>query len=847
MNLQAGFRPARSKATFSFQMCESLTGLPFDLLVEVAARVVRPRDLSAFLQACKVTSSLKFSPQLLSRWLLYHRPSTSALITAAAAGNPAAVRCIIDHAIRSDVSLDGLDLRGQSGARALCVAAAHGHVGVLQLLLAAGAPANGAQHTDTDVSSREGQAHQEEIQPAFEAPQLPTPATPPAFEVPPEFGAPHLPTPAPPGTAAAGGTSSTLATAAPAAQVAHTVPLAAAASMGHLECVKVLLEGVPLVSCLRNTHPNPSDCPLAAEPGLSNHSPYPAPVAHDDTQQALLTPATPSAAAAAGGAAAGAVEHCVALSDAPPHPRHPIFSLAVDTRPIHAETEQDEAKWLPLQQDVVAEQQQQQQQKIMRVHTVLAPQGQRFHQRQQQLQRKQAAAATTVSLGPHRPPCLQGEDARSELPAEHPMHNSMLAGGATPSQGGSTSTQVGETTSMDGKGPTPMQPLNQASVGDACQAAQPAESTSIHGKGSTSAQPLNQAQMGNAGQAALLAGSTSTVHREGSASVQPLNQARVEEAGQAALLAAACCGQVHCIRLLLSWGADAKVQEGEALCLAAAGGHTSSMAALLEAGCAVDAQEGRPLILAASNGHMEAVKALWEAGAKSGPNRAFSMASALVGAAGAGHEVIVQTLLGWGAGVESQEGDALQAAAASGHLPICHLLLAAGAGAWAHDSAALRCAVGGAHASVVELLLQAGADAGAANQAPIREAARIGHVVIFRLLLQYGANAHCMDESPLRTAASAGALDVVEELLGTAHADVHANEDEALLWAIDNGHVEVVQLLLRYGATTHEHALWCAIARGHQQIVTILMDQGTSLVGAEGGVAKDAGSEQQTP
>mmetsp|Transcript_31015 Transcript_31015/g.80766 ORF Transcript_31015/g.80766 Transcript_31015/m.80766 type:complete len:105 (+) Transcript_31015:3-317(+) len=103
-----------------------------------------------------------------------------------------------------------------------------------------------------------------------------------------------------------------------------------------------------------------------------------------------------------------------------------------------------------------------------------------------------------------------------------------------------------------------------------------------------------------------------------------------------------------------------------------------------------------------------------------------------------------------------------------------------------------------------------------------------------------------MDESPLRTAASAGAVDVVEELLRTTSADVHANEDEALLWATDNGHVDVVQLLLQYGATPNEHALWCAIARGHQHIVTILMDQGTSLLRVDQDVGKGPGSEQQT-
>eukprot|EP00983_Pelagomonas_calceolata_P014622 464897-Pelagomonas_calceolata.AAC.12 len=51
----------------------NLARLPFDLLVEVAARVSAPKDISSLLQASRVTSSLKSSPQLLSRWLLTHR------------------------------------------------------------------------------------------------------------------------------------------------------------------------------------------------------------------------------------------------------------------------------------------------------------------------------------------------------------------------------------------------------------------------------------------------------------------------------------------------------------------------------------------------------------------------------------------------------------------------------------------------------------------------------------------------------------------------------------------------------------------------------------------------------
>ena len=67
-----------------------------------------------------------------------------------------------------------------------------------------------------------------------------------------------------------------------------------------------------------------------------------------------------------------------------------------------------------------------------------------------------------------------------------------------------------------------------------------------------------------------------------------------------------------------------------------------------------------------------------------------------------------------------------------------------------------------------------------------------------------GANVHTLDDSPLRLASENGHTNVVEILLKN-HADIHANNDWPLRWAsasADN-HLDVVKLLLKYGANAH--------------------------------------------
>lgn len=61
---------------------------------------------------------------------------------------------------------------------------------------------------------------------------------------------------------------------------------------------------------------------------------------------------------------------------------------------------------------------------------------------------------------------------------------------------------------------------------------------------------------------------------------------------------------------------------------------------------------------------------------------------------------------------------------------------------------------------------------------------------------------------------------------------MHANDDEALRESADNNHIEVVKLLLQYGANMHaknNYALKVCSSKGYFNIAKLLIDAGATL------------------
>ncbi len=127
----------------------------------------------------------------------------------------------------------------------------------------------------------------------------------------------------------------------------------------------------------------------------------------------------------------------------------------------------------------------------------------------------------------------------------------------------------------------------------------------------------------------------------------------------------------------------------------------------------------------------------------------------------------------------------------------------------ADGATALQWAAFNANHEIAHLLLEAGADASLANRngvTPLWLAANRGDDVMIKLLLEEGADPNeplPLGRRPLMLAARSGVVEAVEVLLN-AGANPNAVEDErgttALMQAADQGHPDVIKMLVRHGA-----------------------------------------------
>jgi len=107
----------------------------------------------------------------------------------------------------------------------------------------------------------------------------------------------------------------------------------------------------------------------------------------------------------------------------------------------------------------------------------------------------------------------------------------------------------------------------------------------------------------------------------------------------------------------------------------------------------------------------------------------------------------------------------------------------------------------------------------------LRYAAEKGHLPIVQFLVAQGADVHALVDYALRYASANGHLPVVQFL--AAHgANVHAENDAALSGASANGHLPVVQFLVQHGADVHalnDYALRLASYYGHTDVFDFLV------------------------
>uniref|UniRef100_A0A667XGK0 Ankyrin repeat and SOCS box containing 2a, tandem duplicate 2 n=1 Tax=Myripristis murdjan TaxID=586833 RepID=A0A667XGK0_9TELE len=330
--------------------------------------------------------------------------------------------------------------------------------------------------------------------------------------------------------------------------------------------------------------------------------------------------------------------------------------------------------------------------------------------------------------------------------------------------------------------------------------------------------------------------------------------------GWIALHEAAYYGQLQCLRILIRAQPDqvnrCDLRGQSALLLAAARQNTSCVECLLERGAdpnIADKEGDTPLFKACDRSDERGVELLLRFGAS--VNRSCSQrATALHEAARHGQVKVCGMLLQAGADLSATNIYGIRplfTAAQTGGVDILNFLIRKGAdvnGQAADGATPLYEASKNGHVSAVETLLSHKADANRASKAgllPLHIAAQKGRTRIVSALLPVTSQVRVRRSgvSPLHLAAERNRDDILELLIEASY-DVNAQLSEerskmyedrrstALYFSVYNRNLEATEMLLEAGADANLdffNPLLVAVRRGSMEMVTLLLRFGADV------------------
>ena len=131
----------------------------------------------------------------------------------------------------------------------------------------------------------------------------------------------------------------------------------------------------------------------------------------------------------------------------------------------------------------------------------------------------------------------------------------------------------------------------------------------------------------------------------------------------------------------------------------------------------------------------------------------------------------------------------------------------------------------------IKMLIEAGADVHADDDYALIYSAANGYSEVVKYLVEEGAYVHAENDYALRLSAEYGHSEVVKYLIEKG-ADIHALNDFALHVSANNGHFEVVKYLIEKGADIHadnDYALRYSAENGQLEVVKYLIEKGANI------------------
>ena len=112
------------------------------------------------------------------------------------------------------------------------------------------------------------------------------------------------------------------------------------------------------------------------------------------------------------------------------------------------------------------------------------------------------------------------------------------------------------------------------------------------------------------------------------------------------------------------------------------------------------------------------------------------------------------------------------------------------------------------------------------------KASQRGYPDIIKLLINLGANVHAQNNKAVISASQNGHSSVVKLLIESG-ADIHVRDNQAIISASWQGHLSVIKLLIESGADINardNEAIISASLRGHSSVVKLLIESGADIL-----------------